>query len=75
MTGGDLFSYLIGPNDQLRHLPEYEALFICFQILKALKYLHSLNIAHRDLKVLFLFIISKVFYNHLINFYYYYFYS
>ncbi|KAK9467408.1 kinase-like domain-containing protein [Lipomyces arxii] len=50
ITGGDLFSYLV-KGDVLRPVPEAEALVIVFQILKALEYLHSKNVAHRDLKL------------------------
>jgi meiosis-specific serine/threonine-protein kinase MEK1 len=51
LTGGDLFSYLIRSSDTLRSLSEAETLVIVFQILHALDYLHSMGIAHRDLKV------------------------
>ncbi|ODQ68241.1 Pkinase-domain-containing protein [Nadsonia fulvescens var. elongata DSM 6958] len=47
ITGGDLFSYLCEKGN----LAEEDVLFICFQILKALSYLHSRRIAHRDLKL------------------------
>ncbi|KAK9370174.1 kinase-like domain-containing protein [Lipomyces kononenkoae] len=50
ITGGDLFSYLI-KGEALGPVPEAEALVIVFQILKALEYLHSKNVAHRDLKL------------------------
>ncbi|KAK9485957.1 kinase-like domain-containing protein [Lipomyces starkeyi] len=50
ITGGDLFSYLI-KGETLGPIPEAEALVIVFQILKALEYLHSKNVAHRDLKL------------------------
>ncbi|KAJ8102134.1 kinase-like domain-containing protein [Lipomyces tetrasporus] len=50
ITGGDLFSYLI-KGETLGPVPEAEALVIVFQILKALEYVHSKNVAHRDLKL------------------------
>ncbi|KAK9326397.1 kinase-like domain-containing protein [Lipomyces orientalis] len=50
ITGGDLFSYLI-KDETLGPVPEAEALVIVFQILKALEYVHSKNVAHRDLKL------------------------
>ncbi|KAK9477855.1 kinase-like domain-containing protein [Lipomyces japonicus] len=50
ITGGDLFSYL-AKGEALNPVPEAEALVLVFQILKALEYLHSKNVAHRDLKL------------------------
>ena len=51
VCGGDLFSYLVKDN-HLRALPEQEAIFIVFQIMKALQFLHThLKIIHRDLKL------------------------
>lgn len=50
ITGGDLFSYL-SDGEHMSSVPEAEALLIVFQILKALEYLHSNNITHRDLKL------------------------
>lgn len=47
VTGGDLFSYLT----KLGTVPEVTTLFIMFQILQGLKYLHEQNIIHRDLKL------------------------
>lgn len=50
--GGDLFSYLLDSKTlKLRSLPEAESLLIIYQIMQALKYLHSQNLAHRDLKL------------------------
>ena len=49
--GGDLFSYLVKDN-HLRAIPEQEAIFIVFQIMKAVQFLHNnLKIVHRDLKL------------------------
>ncbi|KAI5950552.1 hypothetical protein CANMA_005212 [Candida margitis] len=51
VCGGDLFSYLVNDN-HLRALPEQEAIFIVFQVMKALQFLHNhLRIVHRDLKL------------------------
>lgn len=44
--GGDLRSYL----KTKKRLPENQCLYFFRQILKALEYLHSLNVAHMDLK-------------------------
>lgn len=50
--GGDLFSYLLDPKTlTLRSIPEAECLLIIYQIMLALEYLHSKNLAHRDLKL------------------------
>lgn len=59
-TGRDLFIIMeLGERGNLLHyvhsfrdkrLPEYEAKFCFFQICKGLQHIHSLNIAHRDLK-------------------------
>lgn len=49
--GGDLFSYLL-KGERLSSIPEIEALFIVYQILQALKFLHhNLNVIHRDIKL------------------------
>ncbi|KAH3900389.1 related to Meiosis-specific serine/threonine-protein kinase MEK1 [Saccharomycodes ludwigii] len=50
ICGGDLFSYLAKGNC-LTPLPEDESLIIVYQILMALKYLHSKGVVHRDLKL------------------------
>ncbi|EEB08292.1 CAMK/RAD53 protein kinase Mek1 [Schizosaccharomyces japonicus yFS275] len=47
ITGGDLFSYL----NKMGTVPEINCLLIVYQILKALHYLHKQNIAHRDIKL------------------------
>ncbi|SCU91093.1 LADA_0F08064g1_1 [Lachancea dasiensis] len=50
IAGGDLFSYL-AKSDCLSPVSETEALVIIYQILQALRYLHSQGIVHRDLKL------------------------
>lgn len=47
MEGGDLFSRIVDTGC----MEESEAKFIITQILEAVKYLHSIRIAHRDIKV------------------------
>ncbi|QEU58205.1 Mek1 [Kluyveromyces lactis] len=50
ISGGDLFSYL-AKGDCLVPISETESLIIIYQILLALKFLHSNGIVHRDLKL------------------------
>lgn len=51
ICGGDLFSYLSN-GTKLRALPESETIFIIYQLLQALDYLHNhLNVLHRDIKL------------------------
>lgn len=50
VSGGDLFSYL-ARGDCLVPISETESLIIIYQILLALKFLHSNGIVHRDLKL------------------------
>ncbi len=45
--GGDLFSYL---ERNKFHIPERQSCKIIYKILKALSYLHSFGIIHRDIK-------------------------
>ncbi|KAF9188225.1 hypothetical protein BGZ50_001464 [Haplosporangium sp. Z 11] len=46
LSGGDLFEYIVSRGP----LPEFEAKFVVYQTLQALKHLHNMNISHRDLK-------------------------
>ena len=46
-SGGDLYSYT---ESQGRTLSDSNARVIAFQLLHAIKYLHSMGIAHRDIK-------------------------
>ncbi|RKO83372.1 kinase-like domain-containing protein, partial [Blyttiomyces helicus] len=46
VTGGELFDYILKNSG----VQEHESKFIFYQILRAVKYLHSRNITHRDLK-------------------------
>lgn len=50
ICGGDLFSYLCR-GGLIQRTPENEVIILIFQLLKALEYLHSRNIMHRDLKL------------------------
>lgn len=54
MEGGDLLTRL----RSIVQFPEPEAKFVFYQIASALNYLHSKNICHRDLKVIYLIIVS-----------------
>ncbi len=47
MAGGDLTNRILS----IEELNEYQVKFIFFQIVKAVEYLHSCDIIHRDLKV------------------------
>ncbi|RKO97467.1 myosin light chain kinase, partial [Caulochytrium protostelioides] len=46
IDGGELFDYIV----QRGSLPEHEAKFFFYQLLRAIEYLHTRNISHRDLK-------------------------
>lgn len=56
VRGGDLFSYVTYYSDQvvngepIGHLPEASAAIVAYQIVKAVAYLHSEGVLHRDLK-------------------------
>ena len=43
---GDLLDYI----NSRHYIPEPEARYMCNQLIEALEYCHSLNVAHRDLK-------------------------
>ncbi|KAJ3042479.1 hypothetical protein HDV00_007250 [Rhizophlyctis rosea] len=47
VTGGELFHYI----EKNKGIPEHEAKFMFYQILRAVRYLHRQNITHRDLKL------------------------
>ncbi|OLL26992.1 Meiosis-specific serine/threonine-protein kinase mek1 [Neolecta irregularis DAH-3] len=48
IPGGDLLSFF---NRHNCYIPEVDTIFIVFQVLQALAYLHSHHVAHRDLKL------------------------
>ncbi|KAJ3050177.1 Checkpoint kinase 2 [Rhizophlyctis rosea] len=47
VMGGELFDYINNNGG----IPEHEAKFIFYQVLRAVRYLHRRNITHRDLKL------------------------
>lgn len=51
VCGGDLFSYIFDDHS-FKPIPESEAIFIIYQLLQALDYLHNqLQVIHRDIKL------------------------
>ena len=45
--GGDLFTYITAGGHQQYRLPEDEARYITFQLLRGLDYMHALKVSHR----------------------------
>ncbi|KAI9298810.1 Pkinase-domain-containing protein [Neoconidiobolus thromboides FSU 785] len=48
VSGGDLHNYIV--TQERKKIPEVRAAYIFFQVARALEYLHSRGVAHRDVK-------------------------